>query len=91
MEDMYCDSDYYKVILFAVINKLYTCQAGVKIKMTVGMFLCIIQKGEMCTVGTSTCLSCEEVPRCMNVIWFSYNTSKSGDEQISMKGNVWTV
>ena len=24
-------------------------------------------------------------PRCMSMIWFSYNTSKSGDEQISMK------
>ena len=54
MEDMYCDSDYNNVILFVVINTFYTCQAGVKIKMTVGMFLCFTQKGEMCTVGTST-------------------------------------
>ena len=84
LEDMYCDSDYNNVIL-SVNNTLYTCQAGVKIKMTVGMFLRITQKGEMCTVGTSTRLSCEEVPRCMSMIWFSYNTSKFGDEQISMK------
>ena len=35
--------------------------------------------------GTSTRLTCEEAPRCMSMIWFSYNTSKSGDEQISMK------
>ena len=68
MEEMYCDSDYNNVILFAVINTLYTCQAGVKIKMTVGMFLCVTQKGEMCTVGTSTRLSCEEAPRCTSTI-----------------------
>ena len=43
------------------------------------------QNGEMSTVGTSTCLSCEDAPRCMSMILFSYNTSKSGDEQISMK------
>ena len=34
---------------------------------------------------TSTCLSCEEAPRFMSMVWFSYNTSKSGDEQISVK------
>ena len=85
MEEMYCDSDCNNVILFAVINTLYTCLAGVKTKMTVGMFLCTTQKREMCTVGTSTRLSCEEAPRCMSMIWFRYNTSKSGDEQISMK------
>ena len=39
----------------------------------------------MCTVGTSTNLSCEEAIRCMSTMWFSYTTSKSGDEQISMK------
>ena len=54
MEDIHCDSDYNKVILSAVIITLYTCQAGVMIMMTVGLFLCIIQRGEMCTVGTST-------------------------------------
>ena len=53
--------------------------------MTVGMFMCMTQNEEMCTVGTSTCLSCEEAPRWMSMIWFSNNTSKSGDEQISMK------
>ena len=57
MEDMYCDSDYNKVILFTVINTFYTCQADVENKMTVGMFMCMTQNGEMCTVGTSTCLS----------------------------------
>ena len=44
MEAMYDDSDY--------IITSYTCQAGVKTKMTVGMFLCMIQKGEMCSVRT---------------------------------------
>ena len=82
---MYCDSDDNNVILFTVINTFYTCQADVDTKMTVGMFMCMTQNGEMCTVGTSTCLSCEEAPRCMSMIWFSYNTSKSGDEQVSMK------
>ena len=85
MEDVYCDSDCNNVILFTVINTFYTCQADVETKMTVGLFLCVTQNGEMCTVGTSTCLSCEEAPRCMSMIWFSYNTSKSGDEQVSMK------
>ena len=56
--------------------------------MTVGLFMCMTQIGEMCTVGTSSRLSCEEAPRCMSMIWFSHNTSKSGDEQISMKENV---
>ena len=85
MEDMYWDSDNNNVIFFTVINTFYTCQADVETKMTVGMFLCMTQKGEMFTVGTSTRLSCEEAPRCMSIIWFSYNTSESGDEQISMK------
>ena len=85
MEDMYCDSDYNNVILFTVVNTFYTCQADVDTKMTVSMFMCMTQNGEMYTVGTSTCLSCEEAPRCMSMIWFSYNTSKPGDEQISMK------
>ena len=53
--------------------------------MTVGIFMCMTQNREMCRVGTSTCLSCEEASRCMSMICFSYNTSKSGDEQISMK------
>ena len=85
IEKMYCDSGYNNVILSAVINTLYTCLAGVKDKMTVGMSLCTTQKREMYTVGTSTRLSCEEATRCMSMIWFRYNTSKSGDEQISMK------
>ena len=68
MDDMYCDSDDNNVILFTVINTLYTCQADVDTKMTVGMFMCMTQNGEMCTVGTSTCLSCEEAPRCMSMI-----------------------
>ena len=85
MEDMYCESDYNNVILFTVMNTFYTCQADVETKMTVSMFLCMTQNGETCTVGTSTCLSCEEAPRCMSMIWFCYNTSKSGDELISMK------
>ena len=85
MEDMYSDSDYNNVILFTLINTFCTCQADVDPKMTVGMFLCMTQNGEMCTVGTSTCRSCEEAPRCMSMIWFSHNTSKSRDEQISMK------
>ena len=63
MEDMHCDSDYNNVILFTVINTSYTCQAVVETKMTVGMFLCMTQYGEMCTVGTSACRSCEEAPR----------------------------
>ena len=85
MEKMYCDSDYNNVILCAVINTLYTCLAGVKDKMTVGMSLGTTPKRDMYTVGTSTHLSCEEATRCMSMIWFRYNTSKSGDEQISMK------
>ena len=85
MEDMYCDCDDKNVMLFTVINMLYTCQADVDTKITVGMFISMTQNGEKCRVGTSTCLSCEEAPRCMSMIWFSYNTSKSGDEQISMK------
>ena len=85
MEDMYCDSDGNNVILFPVINTFYTCQADVDTKMTVGTFMCMTKNGEMCTVGSSTCLSCEEAPRCMSMIWFSNNTSMSGDEQISMK------
>ena len=85
MEDMYCDSDDNNVILFTVINTFYTCQADVKTKITVGMFMCVTQNEEMCAVGTSTCFSCVEAPRCMSLIWFRYNTSKSGDEQISLK------
>ena len=73
------------VILFTVINTFYTCQADVDTKMTVGMFMCMTQNGEMCTVGTSSCISREEAPRCMSMIWFSCGTSKSGDEQMSMK------
>ena len=72
MEDVYCDSDDNNVILFTVINTFYKCQADVETKMTGGMFMCMTQNGEMCTVGTSTCLSCEEAPRCMSMIWFSY-------------------
>ena len=60
MEDMFCDSDDNNVMLLLVINTFYTCQADVDTKMTVGMFLCMAQNGEMCTVGTSACLSCEE-------------------------------
>ena len=67
-----------------VINTFCTCQADVDTKMTVGMNKCMAQNGEMCRVGTSTCLSYEEAPRCMSMIWFSHNTSMSGDEQISM-------
>ena len=85
MEDMYCDSDDDHVILLLAINTFYTCEADVDTKMTVGMFMCMTQSGEMCTVGISTCPSCEEAPRFMSIILFSYNTSKSGDEQISMK------
>ena len=85
MKDMYCDSDDNNVILLPVINTFYTCQADVDTKMTVGMFMCITQNGEMCTVGIPTCLSCEEAPRWMSMIWFSFNTLKSGDEQISSK------
>ena len=54
MEDVYCDSDDNNVILLPVINKFCTCQADVDTKMTVGMFMCITQNVEMCTVGTST-------------------------------------
>ena len=54
MQDVYCDSDDNNVILLPVINKFYTCQADVDTKMTVGMFMCITQNVEMCTVGTST-------------------------------------
>ena len=50
MEDMYCDSDDNKVIVFTVINTFCTCQADVETKMTVGMFMCMTQNGEMCTV-----------------------------------------
>ena len=50
MEDMYCDSDDNDVILFTVINTLHTCQADVDTKMTLGMFMCMTQNGEMCTV-----------------------------------------
>ena len=78
-EDMYCDSDDNHVVVFLVINTFCTCQADVDTKMTVGMFMCMTQNEEMCTVGTSTCLSCEETPRWMSMIWFSNNTSKSGD------------
>ena len=85
MEDTYCDSDDHNVKLFTVINTFYTCQTDVDTKMTIGMFMCMTQNGEMCTVGTSTCISCEEAPRCTSMIWFSYNTSTSGDEQISVK------
>ena len=46
MEDMYCDSDCYNVILFTVINTFYTCQADVDTKMTVGMFMCLTQSVE---------------------------------------------
>ena len=85
MEDMHCDSDDNNVILLLVINTFYTYQTDVDTQMTVGMFPCITQNEVMCTVGTPTSLSCEEAPRWMSMIWFSYNTSKSGDEQISMK------
>ena len=91
MEDMYCDRDDNNVILFPVINTFYTCQADVDTKMTVGMFMCMTKNVQMCTVGSSTCLSCEEAPRCMSMIWFSNNTSMSGDEQISFDGNVRSV
>ena len=57
MEEMYCDSDDNNVILFTVTNTFYTCQADVDTKMTVRMFMCMTQNGEMCTVGTPTCLS----------------------------------
>ena len=53
VEDMYSDSSYNNVILFTVINTSYTCQADVETKMTMRMFLCMTQYGEMCTVGTS--------------------------------------
>ena len=85
MEDMYCDIDYNNMILFTVINTFCTCQADAETKMTVGYVSVYDTKGEMCTVGTCTRLSCDEAPRCMSMIWFSYNTSESGDEQISMK------
>ena len=78
-------TDDNNVILLPVINTFYTCQADVYTKMTVGMFMCFTQNEVMCTVGTSSCLSCEDAPRCTSMIWFTYNTSKSGDEQISMK------
>ena len=84
-EDMYCDSDDKNVILFSEIDTFHTCQADVNTKMTVGMVMCITQNGEVCTVGIPTCLSCEEAPRWMSMIWFSYNTLKSVDEQISTK------
>ena len=54
-------------ILFNVTNTVYTCQADVDTKMTVCMFVCLTQSGEMCTIGTSTCLFCKEAPRCMKV------------------------
>ena len=60
-KDMYCDSDDNNVILLPAINTFCTCQADADTKMTIGMFMCITQNGEMCTVvytiGTSTCLS----------------------------------
>ena len=80
---MHCDSDYNNVILFTVINTFFTCQADVDIKITVGMFVCMTQNGEMCTVGISTSPSWEVAPRCVSLI--SYNTSKSDDELISLK------
>ena len=84
MKDMYCDSDDNNVMLLLVINSFYTCQADVDTKMTVGMFMCMTQNGEMCTVvctvGTSTCLSLVQT-RCMKTIWFGYNTLKSDDSQ----------
>ena len=46
-EDMYSVSYYNNVILFTVINTFYTCQADVETKMTVGMFMCMTQNGEM--------------------------------------------
>ena len=79
MEDMYCDSDDNNVILFTVINTFYKCQADVDTKMTGGMFMCMTQNGEMCTVGTSTSLSCEEAPRCMSMICFSYTDQCEGN------------
>ena len=60
MEDLYCDTDYNNVILFTVINTFYKIQGDVETNTTVGMFLCMTQNEEMCTVGTSTCRSCEE-------------------------------
>ena len=53
---MYCDGDDNNVISFTVINTFYTCQADVNTKKTVGMFMCMTQNGEMCTVGIPTCL-----------------------------------
>ena len=85
MEDMYCEIDFYNVILVTLINTFHTFLADVETTMAVGMFLCMTQNEELCKVGTSTCLFCEEAPRCMSMIWFGYSTSKSGDEQISMK------
>ena len=79
MDDMYSGGDFNNVISLTAINLLSTCQADVDTKMTVGMFVCMTQNGEMCTVGTSTCLSCEGKPRCMSMIRFSHNMSKSGD------------
>ena len=51
--------------------------------MTVGMFMCVTQNGEMCI---PTCLSSEEAPRWMSMIWFSYSTLKSGDEEDQYEG-----
>ena len=74
MKTIHCDSDENNVTLFTVINTFYTCQADVETK-TVGVLLCVTQNGETCTVGTFTCLSCEEAPRCTSMICFSCNTS----------------
>ena len=52
MEDMYSDSHNTNVTSFLVFNTSYTCQTDEETKKTVGMFLCMTQNGEMCTVGT---------------------------------------
>ena len=53
MEDMYSDSDDTDVTSFPVLNTSFTSQADEDTKMTDGMFLCVTQKEEMCTVGAS--------------------------------------
>ena len=53
----------WRTCTVTVINTFCTCQADVDTKMTVGMFMCMTQNGEMCTVGTSTCLFCEDAPQ----------------------------
>ena len=68
MEDVYCDNDDNNVMSFTLINTFYECQADVDTKMTAGMFICTTQNEAMCTVGTSTCLSCEDAPRCTSMI-----------------------